>query len=482
MKGFGFSLADSTCLREDPDGYFLLSSIPLRILRLNEPLYRLLQYLQQGGELSEYVNQNPGLDMGRLSRTLLSLVSRGYLKLEKIAAIQEFPRVSIIIPVRDRPEDLKECLQSLKNLDYPKDKLEIIVVDDGSKNDISQVITSPDIRVIRQTESKGPAACRNTGAANAGGDILAFLDADCMAGESWLREIIPFFQAAAVGAVGGYVDGYYKDGFLDRYEETSSSLNLGTRLLLEGNTESSFYVPTANMLVAREVFTAAGGFKDDMHVGEDVDFCWRMRSLGYILLYVPFGCIAHKHRNRLGKMLKRRGEYGTSEAGLYRTHRDKNKTFLISIYSGLSFLALTLSLLLLNPYPLAALLLLFGIDLFRKSLTVKKIKMALPLNKLLYSAFRSYLSFYYFAFFHLVRYYLILIFGFGFLWYPLWFFGGLAVVYTSIVDYYVKKPKLPYPVFLYFYLLEHLAYQLGVFWGCLRQKYFGSYILSFRRT
>ncbi len=59
--------------------------------------------------------------------------------------------------------------------------------------------------------------------------------------------------------------------------------------------------------------------------------------------------------------------------------------------------------------------------------------------------------------------------------------AGLAVIDTSITDYYVKRPKLAYPVFLFFYILEHLAYQAGVFIGCLKQGYFGSYRLSFNR-
>ena len=481
MEGFGFSLADNTYLREDPDGYSLLSRLPLRILRLNEPLFRLLKHLQAGGELSEFVHQNPGIKEGQLLRNLLSLTSKGYLKLERIAAIEDYPSVSIIIPVRDQPGDIIECLQSLANLNYPRDKLEVIVVDDGSQSDISQVV-SADVKVIRLAESQGASACRNLGAEKAHGDVLAFLDADCIARENWLNEIIPFFQTATVGAIGAYVDGYYKDSYLDRYEEVSSPLNLGKRLLLEGNTESNFYVPTANMLVTREAFMATGGFKGGMHVGEDVDFCWRMRDLGYTLLYIPFGRVAHKHRSQLGKMLKRRSQYGTSEASLYLTHRDKRKTFLISIYAGLSFLALALAILLMNPCPVVLILLLFGIDLFRKSSTLKKFKMVLPFRQIAYATLRSYLSFYYFAFFHLVRYYLVLIFGLGFWLHSLWYFGGLAIILTSIVDYYVKRPSLLYPVFLLFYVLEHLAYQLGVFWGCLKQKYFGSYILSLRRA
>jgi mycofactocin system glycosyltransferase len=482
MKGFGFSLAANTFLREGPDGYFLLSRLPVKILRVNQSLFRLLEHIRDGGELSEFVNRNPGLDEGNLLKVLLSLVARGYLKLERIAEIDEFPLVSIIIPVRDQPGDLGECLESLANLNYPGDRREIIVVDDGSRKNVADIITSPGITFIRHDEPQGPATCRNIGAEKAHGDILAFLDADCMAGENWLKEIVPFFQTAGAGAVGGYVDGYYKDSLLAKYEEVSSSLNMGRRLLLEGRTESSFYVPTANMLVTREAFEAAGGFKAGMYVGEDVDFCWRLRNLGYTLLYVPCGSVAHKHRQQLGRMLRRRSDYGTSEAVLYRTHRDKKKTFPVSLYSGLSFLALALAVLLVNPYPLIAVLLLFGLDIWRRSATLAKFKMVLSFLQVLNSTFRSYLSFFYFAFFHLVRYYLILIFALGFAWYPLWIFGGLALIYASAVDYGVKKPKLPYTTFLLFYLLEHLAYQVGVFLGCLKQKYFGSYILSFRHA
>ena len=452
------------------------------MLRVNESLYNLLRHIRDGGELSDFVRRNPVMNSDNILKVLLLLAANGYLKLERIAPPTQFPRVSVIIPVRDQPEDLLDCLKALDKLRYPKDRLEIIVVDDGSQKDVSQIIASPGVKVIRHEASQGPAACRNIGAEKADGDIFAFLDADCVAGEDWLAEIVPFFRAVKAGAVGGYVDGYYRDNFLDRYEKAFSSLNMGKRLILEAKTASGFYVPTANLLVTREAFRAAGGFKEGMRIGEDVDFCWRLRDLGYTLLYVPFGSVAHKHRGELGKMLRRRAEYGTSEALLYRAHRDKRKGFAVSLYAGLSFLALTLAILLWNPYPLCALPPLFGIDLWFKSAIVKRYKMTLASAPLVSAALRNYLSFSYFAFFHIIRYYLVLIVGFGFLWYPLWLFGGVGIICTSVVDFTVKKPDLPYPVFLFFYLAEHLAYQVGVFWGCLKLGYFGSYLLSFRRA
>jgi mycofactocin system glycosyltransferase len=482
MKGFGFSLAAHTSLREGPDGYSLVSALPVRVLRLNRPLFLLLKHIRDGGGLSAFLNENPEFNENKVLQTLLTLAAKGYLRLETIAEIERFPLVSIIIPVRDQPGDLGECLHSLSEIDYPEDRLEIIVVDDGSKKDVSEIITSESIKFIREDKSLGPATARNLGATYASGDILAFLDADCIAGQDWLRELVPFFNAADVGAVGGYVEGYYRRSSLDRYEAVASSLNLGRGILIEGDSSSSFYVPTANLLVVREAFRAAGGFRAGMRVGEDVDFCWRLRGLGWYLLYVPSGSIAHKHRNRLGRMMKRRAEYGASEAPLYRAHPDKRKIMPAPVFSGLAFLALALSIVLVNPYPLCALPLLFGLDLWRRSAKINRLEIGLSFLRSLSAAFRSYLSFFYFAFFHLVRYYLVLFIGFGLLWYPLWIFSALALVYASIVDYYVKKPGLLYPVFLFYYLLEHLAYQAGVFWGCMKKGYFGSYLVSFRRA
>jgi mycofactocin system glycosyltransferase len=477
MEGFRFSLAENVSLRADGDGFFLISKTPIKILRLNESLYNIVEQINQGEPIGLPVAQSQAT-----TRVLLKLAARGYLKLEGTPPLKDFPFVSVIIPVRDRPDNLLECLKALENVRYPKDKLEIIVVDDGSKEEVTKIDSKGSISIIRNGESKGAAACRNIGAEAAKGEILAFLDADCIVGEGWLEELAPFIKYAGAGAVGGYIDGHGDKTQLERYEKVFSPLNMGKQLIIEGKGESGFYVPTASLLVSREVFQEAGGFKEGMEVGEDVDFCWRLRERGYTLVYTPSGSVAHKHRNQLGRMLKRRFEYGTSEARLYRTHREKKKGFPISIMASLSFIALTLAVLLANPYPLCALPLIFVIDIWLKSLTTGKYKVGLNYEQLAAAALRNQVSFFYYAFFHLMRYYLILIIGLGVAWWPFWVWGGAAIIYTSITDYIVKKPKLFYPVFLYFYLLEHLAYQVGVFRGCVKYGYFGSYLLSFKRA
>jgi mycofactocin system glycosyltransferase len=482
MAGFGFSLAADISLREEPDGFLLVSRQPVRLLRVNRSLFLLLRHIHEGGTLSDFVGRNRGLDEGRLLTVLLSLVARGYLRLDRIAGIDSYPLVSIVIPVRNQPGDLGECLASLAEMDYPAEHLEIIVVDDGSRKEVADILTSSAVKIIREEKSLGPATCRNIGAEAASGDILAFLDADCIAGESWLRETVPFFAAAGVGAVGGRVTGYYHRSFLDLYEAAASSLSLGNRLLYEGRSPSVFYIPTANLLVRHDVFVANGGFREGMRVGEDVDFCWRLRGLGHGLLYVPFGRVAHKHRNRLDLMLSRRALYGSSEAPLYKAHRAKRKRLHIPIFGGLSLLALALAILLMSPYPLGALVPFFAGGFWLRSARLKKYGVSIGFWQLAYAVLRTFLSLFYLVFFHLVRYYLVLLIGFGFLWHPLWILGGVALIYASFVDYAVKRPSLFYLIFLFYYVLEHLAYQVGVFLGCLRSRYFGSYRLSFRRS
>jgi hypothetical protein len=78
--------------------------------------------------------------------------------------------------------------------------------------------------------------------------------------------------------------------------------------------------------------------------------------------------------------------------------------------------------------------------------------------------------------FHLIRYYLILMILLGFLLPPLWLLSLRVLLIATTVDYTTRRPKLSYPVYLSYYVLEHLAYQLGVAFGCLRNRKFGSYV------
>jgi len=386
-----------------------------------------------------------------------------------------YPSVTVIIPAKDRAEELKGCLESVFTQEYPAEMIEVIVVDDGSQDETASVAGSFPCKVFSLEKSRGQSFCRNLAANEGKGEILAFLDSDCIAARTWLIDLVPLFQWARVGAVGGRVDGYFEESGLDRYENAFSSLFMGKHMIYGANDESRAYVPTCNLLTRKVVYREIGGVRESMHVGEDVDFCWRMRARGHALLYVPYGPVRHKHRNRLGAMLKRRFEYGTSEGALYRLHPEKKKVLPVPFGSALAFVGLCGSILFLSPLPIFLSLACFLFDGASKAMRTGRIGARIPLRKVFLSVVRAYLSFFYFASFHVVRYYLVATLLVGLVVHRLWPLAVFFILLSSAVDYQTKRPSLSYPAFLLYYVLEHLFYQTGVFLGCVKAHTFGSY-------
>ena len=130
-------------------------------------------------------------------------------------------RISVVTPVYNRHEQLIECLESLCLQDYPRDLYEVIVVDDGSNTPVEAVIrhfrNRLDMRCFVQ-ENQGPAHARNTGVAQATGDLLVFVDDDCRADASWLGAL----EAAARENPGSAIGGRTINGLPDNPCSTAS--------------------------------------------------------------------------------------------------------------------------------------------------------------------------------------------------------------------------------------------------------------------
>src|SRR6266480_5580198 len=99
---------------------------------------------------------------------------------------------SIIVPTHNRPQQLAACLDSLAGLDFPRDRFEVVVVDDESAKPLDAVVSPFRERLhlvlVRQKQA-GPAAARNRGSTEARGCYLAFTDDDCRADSAWLRRL-----------------------------------------------------------------------------------------------------------------------------------------------------------------------------------------------------------------------------------------------------------------------------------------------------
>ena len=329
----------------------VVSELPLAVVRVNAAAARLLELTRGGAWVSDLADAL-SVDQERVLQLCEYYRSRGILDVELRPIGRDaaaLPSVSVIVPTKDRAAELEDCLTALSAVDYPRDCFEVIVVDDGSADRTPDVAKAHGCRYVSNDHNRGQSYSRNAGARVASGEILAFIDSDCVASPEWLRELVRFFSWSKVAAAGGLVVGFSDESALDRYEQAASSLNMGDRLILMSYDDSMSYVPTCNLLVRREAYLGVGGLREDLRVGEDVDLCWRLRSAGWRLVYSPTGLVRHRHRTRLREMLMRRAAYGTSEALLHSLHPEKRKTMPLRLLPALTVALLAACLVGLEP-------------------------------------------------------------------------------------------------------------------------------------
>lgn len=471
-----YRLAQDVELMEREEGCFLVAKAPLSALRLNRSLAELVRRASAGPLTAASAAEADVLER---------LAAKGFVERLRDSADSpaQAPSVSVVIPVKDRAGELQRCLASLSTLAYPREKLQVIVVDDGSRDDSPLVARQYGAMLVPSGGTgRGPAAARNVGASVAEGEILAFIDSDCTASEKWLAELIPLFNDQKTAAVGGLVDGMCTASGIDRYESVMSSLSLGSRERTGNRGNDTFYLPSCNLLVRRAAFRGVGGFEDGMHVGEDVDLTWRLRDKGWTIAYLPAGRVFHEHRSTLRSFMSRRFDYGTSEGQLQRLHPQRRKRMVIP-----PLLALLLVLMIMAPLtgwwtllPAAALL---AADAAAVRLRVYRQGLPIGLAAIIAGRLRSLGSLVYYLSYHLVRYYSTALIAIALLFPPSWTLYAALLGCAAGVDYAVMKPPLSFVRFALIYLLEQVAYGAGAFWGCLRGKTFASYrVMILRRA
>jgi mycofactocin system glycosyltransferase len=243
----------------------------------------------------------------------------------------------VVVPVRDRHAELARCLAGLAGLaGAPR----VIVVDDGSGDPraVARIATEAGASVLRRPVNGGPAAARNTGLAAADTPLVAFLDSDCVPRAGWLDRLLPHFADPAVGAVAPRIVPHENGRtWLARYEGASSTLDMGARPSIVRPGSRVPYVPGAALVVRKAA--AGAGFAEDMQVGEDVDFIWRLAAAGWRARYEPAAAMGHQHRVRLREWLARRKDYGTSAAALELRHPGSVRPLYASPWTAVAWLA-----------------------------------------------------------------------------------------------------------------------------------------------
>lgn len=241
--------------------------------------------------------------------------------------MKNFNLISIIIPVRNEEATIERCMLVIERLNYPKDKIEIIVVDDGSTDRTLEILKKFKGVQIICAHGVGPSKARNIALQRSKGKFIAFTDGDCVVDRDWINELLKGFYSDDIVSVGGdqrapengskfgrKVNHFLKTiGFLGGYTKWATSM-----VEVKHN-------PTCNSMYRREIFEKVGYFNEHLWPGEDMELDQRIRKKNLKIVYNPAAIVYHYRPSNIRGFVsmtyrygKTSGGYLTREFGFYR--------------------------------------------------------------------------------------------------------------------------------------------------------------------
>jgi cellulose synthase/poly-beta-1,6-N-acetylglucosamine synthase-like glycosyltransferase len=227
----------------------------------------------------------------------------------------DWPRVSVVVAVYNAEQTLPGCVESLLQLDYPPDRVELLCVDNASTDATSSILTryGSCLRVLAERK-RGPAAARNTGLRHATGEIVAFTDADCVVDRAWLRHLIAPLSDHAVGAVGGRI--------LSR-RPCNSIEAFGQHVHDHGRAINDIrppYAITMSWASRLDVLPVVGFFNEELLRCSDVDLSYRLVQAGYHLVYEPRAVVYHRNERTPWGLMREGYQHGYHAVKVLRLH------------------------------------------------------------------------------------------------------------------------------------------------------------------
>ncbi len=211
-------------------------------------------------------------------------------------------KLSVIIPTLNEARLLDRCLVSLSEQEFPRDEMEVLIVDNGSTDDTPAVVEGHGARYVMETR-RGPYACRNTGARHASGDVLAFTDTDCTFYSDWASRAWRAVAEHGLDAVVGWSEGEGESPvalYIQRRYEQNLSQKAEDRPILD----------TRNCAVRPEAYREAGGFDDRFLDLSDELLGVRLASLGRRVGFDPQMRVRHLNPSTISVMRSKQRRAG----------------------------------------------------------------------------------------------------------------------------------------------------------------------------
>jgi glycosyltransferase involved in cell wall biosynthesis len=226
---------------------------------------------------------------------------------------------SIIIPLYNRPQEIKELLETLTLQTYKQ--FEVLVIEDGSDDDAAEIVKNFTDRLdvkyfVKNNEGQG--FTRNFGFERAKGDYFVIFDSDCLIPENYMQTVNDSLAKNYLDAYGGPDDSHPSFTPIQKaisYSMTSPFTTGGIR----GNKKGigQFHPRSFNMGISRQVWEKAGGFIIT-RLGEDIEYSIRIHSLGFKIGLIPEAKVYHKRRTNFLKFYKQLHFFGRARINVYK--------------------------------------------------------------------------------------------------------------------------------------------------------------------
>ncbi len=253
-------------------------------------------------------------------------------------------KYSIIVPSFNRAEEIQELLESFTDLELPPKEIELLIADDGSTDETSEIVKSYQTKFsftlkFLYQQNKGPGAARNMGMENATGDFFIFIDSDCTVHPKWLINIDRELHRKNADAFGG------PDSFRENFPVLLKAINYSmTSFITTGGLRGSkgkklakFYPRSFNMGLSRNLYEQIGGFGKLRH-GQDIEYSNRIIKSGAKVVFIADATVYHKRRTSIRKFFRQVFNWGVARINLYKL----DKSMLEPLHGAPAFATLLL--------------------------------------------------------------------------------------------------------------------------------------------
>ncbi|MCC6004643.1 MAG: glycosyltransferase [Thermofilum sp.] len=203
-------------------------------------------------------------------------------------------KVSVVVLTCNSAGTLELLLESLRRQTLPPH--EIVVVDCGSTDGTIEIARKYGC-IVYDKPVKVRAEARNIGVKISKGDIIAFIDSDCVAERNWLEELVKNFDDIMIAGVSGKVSALNSNKLIPK--------------LIDLATKDEPHYATWNIAYRKCVLDEVNGFDSKLHACEDQALAWKIIRKGYRMVWNPNAIVYHKHRESLFSFLKQQYDYGT---------------------------------------------------------------------------------------------------------------------------------------------------------------------------